>query len=80
MGAGGVLCPQCGERDGSAIHFHEAGRTMLAHFLGSTMADIAAEEPSPDTVAECLALMRSFVGFHIPARLRAFDMYVGPES
>jgi DNA repair protein RecO (recombination protein O) len=78
MGAGGVLCPQCGERDGSAIHFHEEGRALLVHLLGSTMTDIAAEELPADTVAECLELMRSFVGFHIPARLKALDMYAGP--
>lgn len=75
--AGGILCPECGERDGASLAFGEDGRVLLLRLLGTTMAQIAESAEDPAVVGECFALMRGFVNYHIPARLKALDFYAG---
>lgn len=75
--AGGILCPECGERDGTSLPFGEEGRALLLRFLGMTMAQIAEATEEPDNVAECFALIRGFVNYHVPARLKALDFFAG---
>lgn len=76
--AGGVLCPSCGEATGSTLRFSQEARALLARLMGSTMAQVAeAEDMDTGTVLECFDLLRSFVGYHLPARLKALDFYGG---
>lgn len=77
LAAGGVLCAECGGADSSAIRLSESGRAYLIHLLRSTMAEIAASNPPEAEVRETFELMRSFVVYHLPARLRALDFYAG---
>lgn len=72
---GGVVCPACGSLDPSTLRFPDEARAWLSRLLGSTMAEIAAEPPPEAAVADCFALMRSFVAYHLPARLKALDYY-----
>jgi len=72
---GGALCPACGDLDPSALRFPDAARGWLLHLLGSTMADLAVQPPPADAVADCFSLIRAFIGYHLPARLRALDYY-----
>lgn len=74
---GGAVCPACGALDPSSLRFPDEARAWLSALLGSTMADLAAEPPPPPAVADCFALMRSFVAYHLPARLKALDYYAG---
>lgn len=74
---GGVLCPSCGDIDPSALHFPEQARAWLAKLLGSTMAEIAHMDTPPSAVDDCFVLIRSFVRYHIPARLKALDYFEG---
>ncbi|HET6352280.1 MAG TPA: DNA repair protein RecO [Coriobacteriia bacterium] len=74
---GGVLCTSCGGADASALRFSEAARKWLSHLLASTMADIAAEEVPAAAVYDCFVLVRSFVVYHVPSRLKALDFYAG---
>jgi DNA repair protein RecO (recombination protein O) len=74
---GGALCAACGEIDPAALRFPGEARAWLSHLLGSTMADIGADPPPDEAVADCFALMRSFTAYHLPARLRALDFYAG---
>lgn len=77
MGAGGVLCPSCGERDPAALPFTETGRALLGSLLGMTMEEIAGADIPTAHVREAFGLLRGFVAYHIPARLKALDFYAG---
>lgn len=72
---GGVICPACGDMDPSALRFPEQARAWLTSLLGSKMADIAQLEMPPSAVEDCFLLVRSFVRYHVPARLKALDYF-----
>ena len=74
---GGALCPQCGALDASTLRFGPEGRAWLEALLGARMADVAGLEMPEAAVADCFELVRAFVVFHVPARLRALDYYAG---
>lgn len=74
---GGALCPACGALDASALPFGSEGRAWLEALLGARMADVPALAMPPKAVADCFELVRAFVVFHVPARLRALDFYAG---
>ncbi len=86
---GGVLCPQCGFEEGAAgmIRFSEEGRTLLDALLRATMRQVAdggvlsggqgSDSAARTTVRECFELVRSFVAYHVPARLKALDHFAG---
>jgi len=77
LDAGGVLCPECGDADTTSLAFDEEGRALLVRLLGMTMAQIAEAEEDRATVERCFALMRSFVAYHVPARLKALEFFAG---
>ncbi len=70
--AGGVLCPTCG---GSAPQMSASSRELLSWLLASTMDTIAGTELPAREVSETFALMRQFVTYHLPARLKALEFY-----
>ncbi|MBE0417037.1 MAG: DNA repair protein RecO [Coriobacteriia bacterium] len=70
--AGGVLCPACG---GSAPQLNASSREMLSWLLSATMDAIADADLPSREVAETFALMRQFVTYHLPARLKALEFY-----
>jgi hypothetical protein len=41
------------------------------------MADVPALDMPEAAVRDCFDLVRAFVAYHIPARLRALDFYAG---
>ncbi len=75
MSAGGVLCPECG--DATQVPFSDEGRLLLLAMLRATMAEVVRMSPDAECEDEVFALMREFVTYHIPARLKALDMYAG---
>ncbi|MDY0088571.1 MAG: DNA repair protein RecO [Coriobacteriia bacterium] len=72
LDAGGVLCPACG---GSAPALSSGVRNLLTWLLASKMDDIARTELSSREMNEAFALMRQFVTYHLPARLKALEFY-----
>lgn len=74
---GGAVCPSCGKLDPSSLRCPDEAREWLRTLLGSTMARIAESPPPEAAVSDCFALMRSFVAYHLPARLKALDFYAG---
>jgi hypothetical protein len=70
-----VLCPRCSAEDGSAIPFGAEGRAWLERLLYARMAEVPELGMPSAAIADCFALVRSFVAFHVPARLRALDFY-----
>jgi DNA repair protein RecO (recombination protein O) len=76
---GGALCPACGELDPGSLRFPAEARAWLRRLLGATMAEVAELEMPQAAVQDCFALVRSFVAYHLPARLKALDYYAGLE-
>jgi DNA repair protein RecO (recombination protein O) len=75
MASGGVLCPDCGGEDAGAIRLSEEGRRFIDTLLRARMAEVGTIDVPADTVFEALELMRSFTVYHVPARIKALDMY-----
>ncbi len=75
LNAGGIVCPDCDGGE-SAVAFSEAGRSLLLRLLGARMGEVAAHEEDAATVGDTLRLLRGFVAYHVPARMKALDMYV----
>ena len=77
LSGGGVVCESCGADLGVLERFDPAARSWLNVLLGSTMAEVASADIPPQAVRDCFALMRSFVSYHLPARLKALGFYAG---
>lgn len=72
---GGTVCAACGDLDASTLKFPAQARGWLEKLLTSTMAEVADAEMPGAAVADCFELVRSFVVYHLPARLKALDFY-----
>jgi DNA repair protein RecO (recombination protein O) len=70
--AGGVVCPGCG--GGGALVSAEA-RALMRALMRARMAEVVTLEAPIAVRDEVLRVLRSYVGFHVPARLRALDSY-----
>jgi DNA repair protein RecO (recombination protein O) len=77
VSAGGALCGSCAEADASGIRFGPEGRAWLSRLMQARMAEIPQLDMPPAAVADCFALMRAFVVYHLPSRLKALDFYAG---
>jgi DNA repair protein RecO (recombination protein O) len=75
--SGGAVCDVCGAADASAVRFGPEGRAWLERLLQARMVEVPDLGMPPAAVADCFALMRAFVAYHMPARLRALDFYAG---
>jgi hypothetical protein len=75
MASGAILCPDCGGEDSSTVRLSEDGRRLIEAMLQARMSDVPELDASRDTVAEVLELMREFTVYHVPARIKALDMY-----
>lgn len=75
--SGGALCSSCAAGDPGALMLATGAREWLALLLGSTMSDVAALEVPPGAIRDCFVLMKGFITFHVPARLKALDFYAG---
>ena len=77
VSGGGSLCPQCGALDATTVRFSREGRAWLERLMQARMAEIPELQMPQAAVHDCFELVRSFVAFHIPARLKALDFYAG---
>lgn len=80
LSAGGVVCDSCGEGTAGVEPFDPAARAWLDRLLRATMADVSVLDVPEGAVADCFALVRSFVTFHLPARLKALDFYASQSG
>jgi DNA repair protein RecO (recombination protein O) len=71
--AGGVLCSGCGR--GGMVLDPEA-RALMRSLMRSRMSEVPGLAADEATRVEALRVVRAYVGFHVPARLRALDAYV----
>jgi DNA repair protein RecO (recombination protein O) len=77
LSQGGTLCPACGGMDPSALAVPGEARAWLGLLLQSTMSEVAELDVPPAAVSDTFAVVRSFVIYHVPARLKALDFYAG---
>lgn len=76
LAEGGVVCDACGQGDTSVIAISPGVPGVLSAFLMSKLADLKALEVPPALVRETLLLLKAFIGYHVPARMKALDAYV----
>jgi len=74
---GGILCGRCAAQGSSAQAIAPAARDALRSMLRSRMVDVPAIEIDPAVARDVRGIVRAYTGFHIPARLRALDYYLG---
>ncbi|MCL4079000.1 DNA repair protein RecO [Coriobacteriia bacterium Es71-Z0120] len=73
---GGVVCSACSGSDPSAIGISPELAQALAWLLGARLAEVASQ-PLPEVAErEAIMVLRAFVAYHVPARIRALDAYV----
>ncbi|NTU70221.1 MAG: DNA repair protein RecO [Coriobacteriia bacterium] len=77
---GGALCTECGDLDAASLTFTPEGRAWLQVLLSARMAEVPELHMPPAAVRDCFALVRSFVVFHVPARLKALDFFAGQDT
>lgn len=72
--SGGVVCERCGAMAG-ASWLGEDARLLMRTLLGARMVEVADLEVPEPVQRDVLDVLRGYVGFHLPARLRAFDYF-----
>jgi len=77
VSSGGMLCPACGAVDAASVRFGPEGRAWLETLLAARLADVEALDMPKAAIDDCFRLVRAFVEFHVPARLKALDFYAG---
>lgn len=80
LAAGGAVCATCGGGMPGIESFDAAGRAWLDKLMVSTMVEVAALEVPAGAVSDCYRLVRGFVAYHLPARLKALDFFGGVVS
>ncbi|HEY5517261.1 MAG TPA: DNA repair protein RecO [Coriobacteriia bacterium] len=74
--SGGVLCGRCSGDGSGARPITGESREALRAMLRSKMADVPSIVMAPGVASDVRWTVRSYTGFHIPARLRALDYYL----
>ncbi|MGB4592890.1 MAG: DNA repair protein RecO [Coriobacteriia bacterium] len=76
LAAGGVVCGSCGGGDTSVIAISPGVPDVLAALLMARLVDVEALEVPDALLRETLLLLKAFVSYHVPARMKALDAYV----
>lgn len=76
LAAGGVVCPACSGTDVSVMPVASDVPVVIDALMRSKMADVAALEVPEAAVSDSLRLVKAFVTYHVPARMKAFDAYM----
>jgi len=74
---GGVVCHTCGGEAPGATRLSASAYDALCLLMRSTMSEIAATPPPSRAVSENLALMRGYISYHVPVRIKALDFFIG---
>jgi DNA repair protein RecO (recombination protein O) len=75
LASGGVLCRSCGDAEPSALPLSDGARAALRALMRSRMADVAALAIPEGVIGEVMSLVVPYVAYHVPARLKALEMY-----
>jgi DNA repair protein RecO (recombination protein O) len=72
--SGGVLCGGC-SRGGARLDVD--AHALMRALIRARMADVPGLDATEAARVEALRVVRAYVGFHVPARLKALDAYAG---
>lgn len=75
LSAGGTVCERCGADTAGVQPLGAAGRAWLERLLGARMSGVVALGMPRAAALDGFDLVRSFVAYHLPARLKALDFY-----
>ncbi len=74
--SGGVLCAGCAPQDPTARHLSADSLAVMRALLRSRMADVPALGVPDDLCEDVLRLVVAYVGWHVPAKLKALELYM----
>ncbi|MBN2404953.1 MAG: DNA repair protein RecO [Coriobacteriia bacterium] len=77
MSSGGVVCADCAGADTSTVRVSADVPDVLNALLGARMADVGALGIPDRLLRDSLTLLRTFISYHVPMRMKALDMYGG---
>lgn len=80
LAGGGVVCDACGQAAADTVALDGAVRGALATLMRARMAEVCGLRIPASVAGGCLTLMRAFVGYHLPSRLKALDYYCAETS
>jgi DNA repair protein RecO (recombination protein O) len=78
--AGGAVCARCGTEAPGLHRLSSAGRAWLELLLSARMSEVAGLEMPRQAAMDGFDLIRAFVAYHLPTRLRALDFYATTVS
>ncbi len=74
---GGTATELTIQRLASALDVPPEALRWLDVLMRSTMAEVVELEMPSRALVDCFDVMRAFVAYHLPARLKALDFYAG---
>lgn len=74
----GPVCDGCGAHEHGTVIATPEVRGVLSAFMQARMTEVPGIDVSPRLLAEAFTLTHRLVGYHVPARLKALDLYAAP--
>lgn len=71
----GPVCQRCRPHAPDAVPVSPDAQALLAALLRARMAEVGGLDISRPVLMEAFALVRRLVGYHVPARLKALELY-----
>lgn len=71
----GPLCGECAHHEHATVIASPEVRGLASAYMYARMSEIAEIEAPPRLVIDAFMLTRQLVVYHVPARLKALDMY-----
>jgi DNA repair protein RecO (recombination protein O) len=73
--AGGVLCERCAREDEGSLPISVEAHAALRALMRAKMSDVAGLDISEQVQREVTMLLRAYLVFHVPGRIRALDFF-----
>jgi DNA repair protein RecO (recombination protein O) len=71
----GPVCPACRTHAPDTVLVSADAQALLSALLRARMAEVAGLDIAQPVLMEAFALARRLVVYHVPARLKALDLY-----
>lgn len=72
---GGPYCEGCGGQGPDVAYLSPHARNALVRLMTAKMAEVGALALPREVLADAFGVMRAFVVYHVPARLKALALY-----
>lgn len=72
---GGLYCDSCGGQGPDVAYLAPHARSALMRLMAARMAEVGGLALPRDALADAFGVMRAFVAYHVPARLKALALY-----